>query len=197
MKRSNKLIVALAWLQLVISLMLAAAIVWGYMTYQSSTGQFVRSLAASIGAVSNVVIRTAKTVEDRQELLVETEKTLAITRERITELGAVTESLAANVPKIADSIGEVATFVGKVGGTLEATGDNLMRLAVPTNIDWVGMKPNVVMSHPMERQAEALRENAKSSRRLGKACLGHRPSYGATVNNSPRRPLRQLSKRSS
>ena len=172
MKSSTKLIVVLAWLQLIISLMLASAIIWGYTTYQSSTGQFVRSLAASIGAVSNVVIRTAKTVEDRQELLVETEKTLAITRERITELGAVTVSLAANVPKIADSIGEVATFVGKMGGSLESTGDKLMILAVPTSIHWVGMKPSVVMSHPMERQAEALKENAKELKAAGERLSG-------------------------
>jgi len=172
MKISNKLIVTLAWLQLVISLLLASAIGWGYMTYQSSTGQFVRSLAASIGAVSNVVIRTAKTVEDRQELLVETEKTLAITRERINELGAVTESLAANVPKIAGNIGEVATFIGKVGVTLESTGDNLMRLSVPTSIHWVGMKPNVVMSHPMERQAESLKENAKELKAAAESLSG-------------------------
>lgn len=172
MKRSNKLIVSLAWVQLVISLMLASAIGWGYMTYQSSTGQFVRSLAASIGAVSSVVIRTAETIEASKELLVETEQTLAITRERITELGAVTGRLSANVPKIADSIGEVATFVGKVGVTLEATGDNLMRLAVPTSIHWVGLKPIVESSHPLERQAEEFKKNGKELKAAGESLSG-------------------------
>ncbi len=161
MKRSNRLIVTLAWVQLVISLMLASAIVWGYMTYQASVGQFVTSLRTSISAMSNVVIRTAETFEARQELLVETEKTLAITRERITELAGVTEGLAANVPKIADGISDVAMFVGKVGGTLESIGDKLMLLSVPTDIHFDGLKPHVLMSHPLERQAEAIRGNAK------------------------------------
>ena len=59
----------MAWLQLAISVLLAAAIIWGYTTYQASFGQVAQSVAASIKAVSDVVVRTAETVESSGILL--------------------------------------------------------------------------------------------------------------------------------
>ena len=79
MKKRNIFFASLAWFQLAISLLLAAVIIWGYASFQATFGQFISSLAASVGAVSTVVVRTAETVEARQDMLNETQKMLVVT----------------------------------------------------------------------------------------------------------------------
>jgi hypothetical protein len=49
MRSRNIIFASLAWLQLAISLLLAALIIWGYLSFNSSLTQFVRSLAESVG----------------------------------------------------------------------------------------------------------------------------------------------------
>jgi hypothetical protein len=75
----------LAWLQLVTSLSLASAIVWGYSNYQASLGLVLHSVAASVGVVSNVVGRTAETVDARRELVDQTSQMLLVTRNLVKE----------------------------------------------------------------------------------------------------------------
>ncbi len=88
MKSRNILFTLLAWLQLTLSVLLAVAIIWGYVNFQASFGQFSRSLATSISAVSDVVIRTAETVEVRQAMLNETQQVLVEARKALTDIKA-------------------------------------------------------------------------------------------------------------
>lgn len=161
MTTRNKLFTLLAWLQLFTSLLLASAIVWGYVTYQASFGQFIHSVAASIGAVSNVVVRTAETVEARRDLLDQTGKMLVVTKNLINELKVAAENQAKIAPQYAEGMRSASTLAGQLSGTLESIGDGML-FSVPTGIQMNGMKPVVIMSRPLENQARALKATAQN-----------------------------------
>lgn len=139
---------------------MASAIVWGYISYQATLGQFVHSIAASIGAVSNVVVRTAETVEARRDLLDQTGQMLVVTRTLINELKVAAENQAKIAPQYAESVRSASTLVGKLGGALQSTADKLL-FEVPTDFRMEGMKPVAVMSRPLAKVAQELRANAQ------------------------------------
>lgn len=171
MKTRNVLFAGLAWLQLAISLLLAAAIVWGYMTYQASIGQFVSSLAASVGAVSTVVVRTAETVEARQDMLDETQKMLLVTRNLIIELKAMAENQAKLGPQYADGMKATASFLGKVSGPMQVIGEKMMGISIP-NIQIVGIKPVITMTKPLEGDGRKLKEAAQEVKVVSDSFVG-------------------------
>ena len=111
----------MAWLQLATSVVLAAAIVRGYVTYQASLGQFTHSVAASIKAVSDVVARTAETVESRSVLLDQSGQMLSETGKLIKELRGVAENQVKIAPQYAEgdrvtyAEAEVAARAARVG----------------------------------------------------------------------------------
>jgi hypothetical protein len=156
MRTRQRLFAFLAWLQLVVSLLLATAIVWGYISYQASIGQLVNSLAASVGAVSNVVIRTAETVEARKDLLDATEKTLAATRSLLTALMAVAENLGKNAPKYADGLRVAANGLRTSNAVAQSMGDTLINFSVP-NIHMNGLKPVITYSRPFDESGARLK----------------------------------------
>ncbi len=171
MKSRNILFASLAWFQLAISLLLAAAIIWGYVTFQASIGQFVSSLSASIGAVSTVVVRTAETVEARQEMLDETQKVLVETRNLITEIKAMTEKHAKLGPQYAAGMKATSNFLGKVAGPLQTIGEKMIGMSVP-NIQIVGIKPVVTMTKPLEEQGKQLKEVAQDFKTVRVTLVG-------------------------
>jgi hypothetical protein len=142
----------LAWLQLTISVLLAAAMLWGYISYQSSLGAFIHSAAASIGAVSNTVIRTAETVETNKELIDQTGQMLAVTRDLIVKFRISAESQLKNGPQYAAGLDTASKVAGKLATTFDAFGQNLVSLSIPTNITWEGIKPFIVMSRPLQNE---------------------------------------------
>jgi hypothetical protein len=150
------------------SLLLATAIVWGYMTCQASFGQFLHSIAASIGAVSNVVIRTAETIEARRDLLDQAGQMLLATKSLINELRVAAENQAKMAPRYAEGIRSASTVADSLSGAIQMTGDTLL-LEVPTGIRWEGLKPVVIMSRPMERAAQNLKANAQEIKVVSKA----------------------------
>ena len=109
----NRAFTTLAWLQLVTSLLLASAIVWGYSNYQASLGLFLHSVAASVGAVSNVVGRTAETVDARKELLDQTSQMLAVTRNLVKELRVAAENQSKLGPQYADGLHSASVVTEK------------------------------------------------------------------------------------
>jgi len=156
----NKLFTILAWFQLVVSLLLAAAIIWGYATYQASFGQFIRSVAASIEAVSNVVVRTAETVEARRDLLDQTAQMLVVTRKLVNELRVSAENQAKLAPQYAEGARSASRVTGNLSNTFKSIG-TVLSFSVPSSIRFEGMKPAVAMSQPLAKQAEKLIENAQ------------------------------------
>lgn len=173
----NKLIAFFAWFQLVISIAIAGAVVWGYITYQASLGQFTRSVAASITAISNVVGRTAETIEARQNLIDQTGKTIAATRDLIKELQAIAENQAKVAPQYVEGIRGTSALVGSLSGTLHSIGDGLM-FSVPTGIEWHGIKPFIVMSRPLENQAQSLMVRAKDFKAVSDSLLAVSTTVG-------------------
>lgn len=167
----NKMFAALGWLQLIVSLLLAAAIIWGYITYQASYGQFVGSVAASVEAVSNVVVRTAETVEARRELLDQTAQMLVVTRKLINELRVAAENQAKLAPQYADGARSASTVAGNLSNTFRSIGTELA-FSVPTGFRFEGMKPAVVMSQPLAKQAEKLIQNAHELRVISESLSG-------------------------
>jgi hypothetical protein len=163
MKSKNSFFAALAWAQFAISLLLATTIIWGYLTFQSSIGQFIKSLAASIGAVSTVVVRTAETVEARQATLEETQKMLVITRQLINELKLMAEHQAKLGPQYAASIKTTLAALGQMAVLMQQIGVKTMDITVP-NIKIEGVKPVIVMTKPFEAQGKQIEQAGRDAK---------------------------------
>ena len=183
MKTSNKIFAILAWMQLITSFLLASAIIWGYVSYHASLGQFIQSVAASIGAVSNVVVRTAETIETRRDLLDQTGQMLVVTRNLVNELRVAANHQAAVAPQYADGLRSAADVAGKLGSSLEAMGNGLLRLSLPTGIQMQGMKPVPVMSRPLEKQAQDLINNAQNIKTISASLSGISDTIGRDGKN--------------
>jgi hypothetical protein len=160
LRMRNRLFALLAWLQLFVSLLLATAIVWGFVAYQASFGQFVQSVGASIEAMSKVVDRTAETVEARRDLLDQTATMLVATGNLINELQVAANNQARLAPQYAAGMKSVATEAGTLSTIFQSIG-NAMLVSVPTNIQWQGMKPILVMTQPLNKPAQELIANAQ------------------------------------
>ena len=177
MKAKNILFASLAWFQLVVSLLLATAIIWGYMTFQSSIGQFTSALAASVGAVSMVVVRTAETVEARQEMLDETQKLLVVTRGLITDLKSMAANQVKVAPQYAAGLKSASGLLGTLAAPLQIIGEKLMGISIP-DIQIVGVKPVVTMTKPFEVQGKQLKESAEQVKVVGVTLAGISDSIG-------------------
>jgi methyl-accepting chemotaxis protein len=178
----NKLIATFAWLQLFISIALAATVIWGYTTYRASLGQFTQSVAASIVAVSNVVGRTAETIEAKQSLLGQASKTLFATRNLVKELQVTAENQARIAPQYAEGVRAASDTVGKLSVTFQSIGDGMMFTA-PTGIEWHGMKPIVVKSRPLEKPAQSLKAHAQNFKAVSESLLGVSATIGRDGKN--------------
>lgn len=173
----NKLVAAFAWIQLFISIAIAGAVVWGYITYQVSLGRFTQSVAASITAISNVVGRTAETIEARQNLIDQTGKTILATRNLIKELQVIAENQAKVAPQYAEGIRGASATVGSLSSTLHSIGDGLM-FTVPTDIKWRGTNSTIIRTRPLENQAQALMARAKDFKTISDSLLSVSKTVG-------------------
>jgi len=169
-RAKNTLIVIVAWLQLLVSVVLAAAIVWGYARSQVPLGQFIHSVASSIGAVSNVVGRTAETVQARQGLIEQTGKMLVSTRTLLQELRVAAENQARIAPQYAEGMRAASVVSSKLGGILQSIGEGLL-FSVPTSLQMDGMKPVVGVSRPLEKQAQDLKTQAQDLKAVSQSLL--------------------------
>ena len=176
-KKRNIFFTSLAWFQLAISLLLAAVIIWGYASFQATFGQFISSLAASVGAVSTVVVRTAETVEARQDMLNETQKMLVVTRNQITELKGVTANQVKSAPQYASGLKSVSSLLSTLAGPAQSLGEKMMVISIP-NIQIVGIKPVVTMSKPFEDDGRRLKESAEQFKVVGVTLAGISESIG-------------------
>src|SRR3989338_2821416 len=178
----HKLIAALAWLQLFISIAIAATVVWGCTAYQASLGQFTQSVSASIAAISNVVGRTAETIEARQNLIDQTGKTILATRDLIKEFQVVAENQAKIAPQYAEGVRGASALVGSLSGTLQSIGNGLM-LEVPTDIEFRGRHTRLIKSRPLEKQAQALIAHAQNFKAVSEGLLGASATIGRDGKN--------------
>lgn len=142
------------------------------MNYQATLGQFVHSVAESIGAVSNVVSRTAETVDARRDLLDQTSQMLVVTRNLVKELRVATENQTKLGPQYAEGLHSASVVTGKLGNSMESLGEGMSRLSVPAGIQMVGMKPVVVMSQPMAKKGQELKDNAREIKAISAGLSG-------------------------
>lgn len=163
MKHKNTLIFYLAWMQFAISAILGATIIWGYISFQSSAGQILTTIAESISALSTVVVRTAETVEARQVMLDETQKTLLVTRKLIDEVKAIVLNQTNLVPQYAAEIKEYSQPLNQVGDSLQNLGVKIKNFSLP-NVKMDGVKPVIAMTKPFEDEGKKLQDaGAKAS----------------------------------
>ena len=172
MKRRSKLFATLAWFQFVFSLLFAASIIWSYIAFHALVGQFVGSVARSIDAVTVVVIRTAETVETRQNLLAEMQKMLPATRTLFKELRDQTESQAKLAPQYAEGLRATSKVLNSLHGPLQNIGELLISTSIPTDIQMVGVKPVVTMKKPFEAFGKQLKDSADQTKTVGIALDG-------------------------
>lgn len=161
----------MAWLQLATSIVLAAAIVWGYVTYQASFGHAVQSVAASINAISETVVRTAETVESRGVLLDQSGQMLVETGKLIKELRVVAENQAKIAPQYAEGVRHASFLIDNVSRTFQKIGNVLLTVKLPT-LGREGWKPNVSMTRPLEGPAQSLIENAQHIKVVSEGLAG-------------------------
>lgn len=183
LETKKKLCALLAWLQLVVSLAFAVALIWGYANYHPSLGQFFRSVAASIGAVSNVVARSAETLEARGDILNQSAQMLAETRKLLKQLLVVAENQSKLVPQHAAGLRSVASITGKLGGLLQTVGDRMAGISVPSGLRLEGMKPIITMSNPMEEQAKETRAVAQDIKNISESMTNIATTVGRDGQN--------------
>lgn len=160
----------LGWLQLIISVMLATLIFFGYLTYRVPLGQFIESFATSIASISKVVGMTAETLETRQILIVNTKQTLIATRILIKELNATALTQTNQAPIYAASARDASTVLDSIGDVVNSIGDGLM-FSAPTSLQMEGIRPVIVMSRPLEPQGQLLKTKALAVKGLGSSLL--------------------------
>lgn len=160
----------LATFQLIFSVLIAATIVYGYVAYRSSFGQFTQALASSISSVSNVVGITAETIETKQSLITSTKQALVASRALVKELNAAALNQTRQAPQLADSIRSASMLTTRLGDTLSSVGDGLMFL-VPTGLEMNGLRPIVVMTRPLKSQGQLLLTDARDIKTVGSGLL--------------------------
>lgn len=160
----------LALLQLVCSALLAASIVYGYATYRSSLGQFTEALSASIVSVSNVVGRTAETVESKQSVIESSKQTLLAFSALVKQLNTSALSQARQGPQLAESLRSASALVERLGDTLNSIGEGLM-FSAPTGWEMEGLRPIVVMTRPLKNQGQLLLTDAQNIKAVGTSLL--------------------------
>lgn len=164
----NRLGLALAWIELVVSFLIAGAMIWGYLTFQPPLSQIVRSVASSIGAVSQVLTRTADTVAIRTQLISQTAEMLVVADSQMKELAKVTVSQIKAAPTYAEALKATSDIAGQVGGSLQNISD-AMQVEVPSGLRMDGARPTLVKSKPFERTGEAFRQQAVRINEISKA----------------------------
>ncbi|MEF8759191.1 MAG: hypothetical protein V5B36_05550 [Candidatus Accumulibacter sp. UW25] len=160
MASKNKALQLFAWLQLLLSILLAGAIVYGYAIYRTSVGLFIESLSASVISVSQVVAVTADTVASREELIVSTKETLKSARNAIEQIRATLLAQTQYAPQRAEELRAMSEAASKLAEILNNLGMRLIDISTPSGIEFEGYKPMVVMRRPLETDGKYLQDFA-------------------------------------
>jgi len=170
------------WIQLVLSLFLAASIVWSYVTFRSSVGDFMQSMSHSILSASNVITKIAETIKARQLLVDDMTKTLKATRVLVSELQTSAISQGKLLPQYSGNLKYAATLSAELATGVSNLGAGMM-FSVPTKVTMEGVKPILVWTRPLAQQGVALREHAKQIRKFSDSLL----SFSQTMNQDGQR----------
>lgn len=153
----------LAWVQLIFSMLIAAATAIGiwYATYRDPLGQFIEPLSASVISISKAVEMTAETVASKEQLIQSTKQTLIATRLAIQSFHTSFRNQAKQAPQLANEIHAASAVASRLGDTLNSISDGLM-FSIPSDIQFEGAKPVVIMSRPLAAYANKLKKDAQN-----------------------------------
>jgi methyl-accepting chemotaxis protein len=121
--------------------------------------------------VSDVVARTAETVESRSVLLDQSGQMLSETGKLIKELRGVAENQVKIAPQYAEGVRNASMLVNNVGRTFQSIGDVMLTIEIP-NIRLEGLKPIVTNIRPLEKPAQRLIDSAKHINGITDGMLG-------------------------
>jgi|GEM_PF-2076544 len=161
MTTKKKIFTLLAWLQLVISILMAALMVWGYLTYRAPIGQFVKSIEATMLAGSSLLEGTRETIEARSAYIDETGKLLIALRKTLRVFSKVVKNQQTMVPQYAESLRSASSIAMSMSGVLHHTGNDLMIARVPTGINLRHGLPKFEYHYPFKNLAATLEQNSK------------------------------------
>ncbi|MDD2743970.1 MAG: hypothetical protein PHV02_17015 [Rhodocyclaceae bacterium] len=158
--KNRKFVRPLAWIQIVFSVLLGATVVWGYVGYQASLGQFTRSLAAAIVSTANVLSETGEAMQAKENMLDNSLGIIVSSRELIDALKASAQNQSTLVPKYTEGIQGASGILGRAGSLFFMFGDNL-KFSVPTDVVMKGFLPDFVWTKPLEKTALEIQANAQ------------------------------------
>ncbi len=170
MFKQKSLAEILAYIQLACSVLLATSIIWGYVQFRSTVGQFSQALATTIISTAKVIEQTAETVQTKQDLLDHALATLVSSRKIVEALRVSAQNQIQYAPKYAEGFRVASGVVTATGHTFARLGDNLM-FSAPTSIQLEGIKPVVVMGKPLEKSGISIKASAEELSTLGSSLL--------------------------
>ncbi len=166
MQKSRKFGKTLAWLQIFFSALLAATVIWCYVSIQSALGEFTKSLGTAIIASANVISQTAETVQTKQAMLDNSLEMIVSSRKLIEELRISAQNQSALAPKYAKGFRGAAEILSSAGNAFSALGGNLM-FSLPTRIEMDGLRPVFILTKPLASTGQIILENAQQMKLLG------------------------------
>ena len=155
----------IGWIQLTLSVLLAAATIVVYLFYRSSLGDMSHSLANSVLSVADVITRVATTIEVRKELIDDTAEVLLASRKLVTDVKASAETQGKLLPHYASTLKDASALTAEVANTMTGMSDRLM-FSVPTSVHFDKFKPVVNWTTPLATHAQELRKNSERAMKL-------------------------------
>ena len=149
---NKKLAQRLAWAQMVFSALFAIAIVWGYVSFRLTFGQFIESLSESVSSVSKVVAMTAERIKTGEQVLESTKQTIVATRAAISDVQNFMVTQSKQAPQRAEEIRAASAWVSRFGGALSSAAEGL-DFSIPSKVTRDGLKLELVWSKPLESKA--------------------------------------------
>lgn len=154
-------------LQLLVSILLAGTILWGYVAFRAPLASTLDALTNSITSVANVIEGTAGTIGMRTELIDSTRQTLAQTRAAIELSSKAIAAQASEAPKRAEELKSASQLILRSSDILNNLANGLLQFSAPAGIDFNNGKPIVVMKRPLATFGNDLQPIAQEMRTLG------------------------------
>ncbi len=156
---------------MLLSVVLAGTILFGYAVFRAPVATALDALSSSILSVSNVIEATAGSLASRGELINSTRQTLAQTRVAIKETSKAISGQTAQASKRAEELQDASSFLSQTSETMNRLADGLISFTAPMGIEFDGVKPLVVMKRPLEAYGKDLKPRAAELKTIAEGAL--------------------------
>lgn len=168
MVSTRRVVRLVGWAQIVLSALLAASVVFMYVTYSTSIGRMLGNAATTLRTGADAISRVAETVRTQQETVDASIQALDAGRMLVGEIRSAGEVLTTQVlPPFVVNTQKAAKSMNDASGTFKALGAKIEFL-VPTSIEMQGVKPIVVYTRPLRDQAAQMLIVGQNLQNLGK-----------------------------